>query len=153
VQYILKKIYISQQIWEKGSLIGTATYPIIDTDGKWKHMSKCEGAFPYDDYTGKWLYTISAIEIFPDGSTKNVSSFNLNGIECATFGHGHLDKDVSDPEYSALSSTFWGKTILSVFDQLKEKRELKKGVLELDRNFSFFREEKKLCIEINDIKY
>jgi hypothetical protein len=70
-----------------------------------------------DEYDGDYLYSVSVIAVSNDGRYKNVSSIILDGIKCATFGHGDLDKDISDPNYSILSSTFWGQTILLIFDK------------------------------------
>ena len=155
VQYIMKTPYKKQTMFQKGKLIGTSTHPIVDTNGKWVHMGKSQGAILIDNYDGKYLYSISAIMIFEDATYENVSSINLNGIECATFGHGNLDSDISDPNYSALSSTFWGKTILSIFDKLNKQNILQNNVLILDDNYQFIRNENKWCIGIviNGVEY
>jgi len=147
----MKTKYKGQIMFRKGELIGTSTHPIVDTNGKWVHMGKSQGAVLIDDYDDEYLYSISAI----DTSYKNVSSIILDGIECATFGHGNLDKDISDPKYSILSSTFWGKTILSIFDRLKQKRILQYNILTLNNNYHFIRNNNGWCIgiKINGVEY
>ena len=93
--------------------------------------------------------------ICTDSTTKNVLSIILNGIECATFGHGDLDKDVSEPKYSILSSTFGGETILSIFNWLKQKRILQYNILTLNNNYQFIRNNNGWCIGIviNGLEY
>jgi len=148
VQYIMKASYTGDLV-KNNNLIGTSTHPIIESSRKWIQMGKSKNSILIKhENKHQYLYTISAI----DSSNKNVSSFILNGIECATFGHGYLD---SENEDNILSSTFWGETILSIFDKLNKQGILQDNVLTLDENFKFIRNEKKWCIgiEINGIKY
>ena len=151
----MKTLYKGQPMFKKGELIGTSTHPIVDTNGKWIHMGKSQGAILIDDYDSEYLYSISAIAVCNDATYKNVVSVRLNGIECATFGHGDLDKDESDPECSILSSTFWGKTILSIFDRLKEKRIVQDNVLTLNNNYQFIRNNNGWCVgvKVNGVEY
>jgi uncharacterized protein YegL len=155
VQYIMKTAYKRQTMFRKGELIGTSKHPIIDTHGKWIHMEESYGATVVNEYNGNYLYSISATETFTDGTTKNVSSIILNGIQCAIFGHGDLDKDISNPKYSILSSTFWGQTILSIFEKLKQKRILQDNVLTLNNNYRYIRNNNGWCVgmEINGVEY
>jgi hypothetical protein len=155
VEYIMKTKYKGQTMFRKGELIGTSTHPIVDTNGKWIHMGESDRATIVDEYDGDYLYSVSVIAVSNDGRYKNVSSIILDGIKCATFGHGDLDKDISDPNYSILSSTFWGQTILLIFDQLKQRHIVQNNILILDDNYRFIRTNNGWCvgIEINGVEY
>lgn len=153
VQYILKTKYINQIMYKFNDLIGTSTHPIYDND--WIHLMNLSKSYIIENYSGNYLYSISAIEILPDRTFKNVSSILINDVKCATFGHGDLDKNENDINHTILSSTFWGSTILSIFHKLHCYGLLNNNVLTLENNYGFIRNNNGWCIglELNGIEY
>jgi uncharacterized protein YegL len=139
IQFILKTKYSEQKMFNLNGLIGTDTHPIF-FNGEWIKMKDAEGAFEITHYEGEYLYTFSVINI--EENNVNSSSFELNGIPCAAFGHGNTDKDVTHIEYSLLSSTFWGTRILEIFKIFDERGLLVNGALTLDGNYEYVRDEK-----------
>jgi len=139
IQFILKTKYSDQKMFNLNGLVGTNTHPIF-VNGNWIKMKDTIGAFEINDYDGEYLYTFSVINI--EENNVNSSSFELNGIPCAAFGHGNTDKDITHPEYNLLSSTFWGKNILNIFETFDESGLLVNGVLTLEDNYEYVRDEK-----------
>lgn len=139
IQFILKTKYSDQKMFNLNGLIGTNTHPIF-VNGNWIKMKDAFGAFEISDYDGAYLYTFSVINI--EENNVNSSSFELNGIHSAAFGHGNTDKDVTHIEYNLLSSTFWGKRILEIFKIFEERGLLVNGVLTLEGDYEYVRDEK-----------
>ena len=139
IQFILKTKYSDQKMFNLNGLIGTNTHPIF-VNGNWIKMKDAFGAFEITDYDGEYLYTFSVINI--EENNVNSSSFELNGIPCAAFGHGNTDKEVTHAEYSLLSSTFWGTRILEIFKIFEERGLLVNGVLTLEGDYEYVRDEK-----------
>ena len=139
IQFILKTKYSKQKMFNLNGLIGTDTHPIF-VNGNWIKMKDAIGAFEISDYDGAYLYTFSVINI--EENNVNSSSFELNGIPCAAFGHGNTDKEVTHIEYNLLSSTFWGMHILEIFKTFDEHGLLVNGALTLEDNYEYIRDEK-----------
>jgi uncharacterized protein YegL len=139
IQFILKTKYSDQKMFNLNGLVGTNTHPIF-VNGNWIKMKDAFGAFEINDYDGEYLYTFSVINI--EENNVNSSSFELNGIPCAAFGHGNTNKEVTHPEYNLLSSTFWGTRILNIFKTFDERGLLVNGVLTLENNYEYIRDEK-----------
>jgi uncharacterized protein YegL len=153
IQFILKTKYSRQKMFNLNGLIGTDTHPIF-INGNWIKMKDAPGAVEITDYDGEYLYTFSVCNI--EEGNVNSSSFELNGIPCAAFGHGNTDKDVTHPEYSLLSSTFWGTRILDIFKIFEERGLLVNGTLTLECNYEYVRDEKSgwvVDLKINGIVY
>lgn len=149
IEYIMKTKYNGQQMINFNNLIGTSMHPIFDEKRGWIYLKDSHDkliVFFEDEID--YLYSVSAIQILNDGSSKNVSYIILNGIKCATFGHQYLDKDENDIDYTILASKFWGNRILSIFKTLNEKKLLDNNVLTLNDNYKFIRNEKGWCIGI-----
>lgn len=139
IQFILKTKYSEQKMFNLNGLIGTDTHPIF-FNGNWIKMKDAMGSVEINDYDGEYLYTFSLCDI--EEGNVNSFSFELNGIPCAAFGHGNTDKEVSHPEYNLLSSTFWGTHILEIFKTSDERGLLVNGVLILEDNYEYVRDEK-----------
>jgi uncharacterized protein YegL len=153
IQFILKTKYSGQKMFNLNGLIGTDTHPIF-FNGSWIKMKDSIGAFEITDYESEYLYTFSVCNI--EEGNVNSSSFELNGIPCAAFGHGNTDKDVTHIEYSLLSSTFWGMRILEIFKIFDERGLLVNGTLTLDGNYEYVRDEKSgwvVDLKINGVVY
>jgi hypothetical protein len=153
IQFILKTKYSGQKMFNLNGLVGTDTHPIF-YNGSWIKMKDAPGSVEITDYDGEYLYTFS-VRCIKEGNV-NSSSFELNGILCAAFGHGNTDKDVTHPEYSLLSSTFWGTHILDIFKIFEERGLLVDGTLTLDGNYEYFRDEKSgwvVSLKIDGIVY
>jgi hypothetical protein len=139
IQFILKTKYSGQKMFNLNGLVGTDTHPIFLNEN-WIRMKDAPGAVEITDYEGDFLYTFSVCNI--EENNVNSSSFELNGIPCAAFGHGNTDKDVTHIEYSLLSSTFWGMRILEIFKIFDERGLLVNATLTLDGNYEYVRDEK-----------
>lgn len=152
IQYIMKTKYEKQVLYKINDLIGTSTHPIYDKNKKsWIKMSDHNQALLLDDVDDiDYLYTVSLTETSLYKENKeNISYIILNGIKCATFGHGDLDKNENDPQYSILSSTFWGKTILSIFEKFNKEKLLVDNIFTLNENYQFIRDKKTgWCIDL-----
>lgn len=131
VKYILKSMYYDS-LWNYCSVVGTSTHP-IKLDGTWKSLKDCHRAFKLElSPGGEFVYSL-CIENF-------VNSFEIRGIEVATFGHGYNNE--TENENRAIASTFWGTTILSILDGLDLIKALENGVLTLSSKDYFIRDEK-----------
>jgi uncharacterized protein YegL len=153
VEFILKTKYINQELYKINNLVGTKQHPIYDNN--WIYLSELNYSERLYNYDCDYLYTISAIEIFENGTFKNISYFKVENYCCATFGHGNLDVNHNDNNYSKLSSTFWGQTILFILYRLKNEKLITNNILELDINDRFIRDNNGLCIGLlfNGIHY
>ena len=112
VKHILKTQVSSDLIlYEYNNLIGTSKHP-INIDNNWYYMQDI-GTEYRNSNNIDFVYTISVYD------TKNelyVDYFILENIKCATIGHGYLDDLVDNS--NILRSTFWGKTIIEVFEKI-----------------------------------
>lgn len=155
VQFILKTKYVNQIMYKLGNIIGTSTHPIYDDENnKWIYLKDSPKASILENYQGDYLYSISAFEIKEDGDaisniSLTVSSFEIDNIKCATFGHGNMDKDICDSEYNILCSTFWGYKILLIFYILCDMDLLDNNVLTLENNYYFIRDDNGWCIGLH----
>ena len=129
IQYIIQTPDYCGYMYCNGSLIGTGNHPVI-YQNQWMYLKDVPGSVLISDFRGN-IYTFSAIKIMNDKQV-NVSSIIIEGFQCSTFGHGDLDKSVDDENYSLLSSTFWGKTILDIMHKSN-----KDGLLILDDKYEF----------------
>jgi len=131
VKYIIKSICY-EKLWNYRSVFGTSNHP-IKVDGTWKSLKDCHGAVELELVPGgEFVYSL-CIENF-------VKSFEIHGIEVATFGHGCLDE--TENENGALASTFWGITILSILDGLDFIKVLENGILTLTSKDYLIRDKK-----------
>lgn len=111
ITHILKtKCEETHCMFQLGKLIGTNNHPIMDNNGKIISLKEHPDAVKLTDHSTEWLISLAAV----DENGKPVSFIEIEGVQCATFGHGHLDCNEGDEGYSRLSSTFWGKTILKI---------------------------------------
>ena len=134
ITHILKtKCEETHCMFQLGELIGTNNHPIMDNNGKIISLKEHPDAVRLKNPSTEWLISLAAV----DENRNPVSFIDIEGIKCATFGHGHLDCNENDKGYSRLSSTFWGRTILKII----ETRGMK-NVLILDGNYSFIRDSK-----------
>jgi uncharacterized protein YegL len=137
VEYIIKTKYSGQQLYKQGELIGTGNHPIYDNE--WILFKDSLHANPIEYYDCEWLITISAIEI-KNNNIYNIESFCVENINCATFGHGYLNSEPYETNYSVLSSTFWGKSILDIMKRLSNNQIIIDNTLILDNNYSFIKD-------------
>ncbi len=154
VEYILKTRYMGQQLYKLDNLIGTGHHPIYDNNS-WIFLKDSNYVDLLEDYDCEWLYSISAIEIKLDGTFKNTSYFYVENIKCATFGHGYLNALETNPNYSILSSTFWGYSILYIIRLLINSGYMDDNILILDDNYEFIRDDNGWCIglELNGMRF
>ena len=113
ITHILKtKLGKTHCMFQLGELIGTNNHPIMDNNGKIISLKEHPDAVRLENPSTEWLISLAAV----DENRNPVSFIDIEGIKCATFGHGHLDCNEGDEGYSRLSSTFWGKTILKIIE-------------------------------------
>jgi uncharacterized protein YegL len=137
IEYIMKTKYNPKiQLWKLGKLIGTGKHP-VNIDNIWYYLKDAPGSEKIN-HNCQYLYSFAVKEVFLDNTSKNVEYMNIENINCATLGHGFLDK----PDDDVISSTFWGKTILEIFRKLDQKSLLINGVLNLGEYDYFLRDVK-----------
>lgn len=159
VEYILKTKYVDQRLHKyinqenKDYIIGTSNHPIYENN-KWIYLkdSIYSKKISPDYYDVEYLYNISVVKITSDNIISNFPYFELNDLKCSTFGHGYLNNNTSD---NVLSSTFWGKTILNIFHQLRNDNLLVNNILTLDNNYDIIRDHNSWVssLIINGIEY
>lgn len=132
ITHILKtKCEETHSIFKLNELIGTGNHPIMNNNCEIMTLKEHPDAVILTDHSTEWLISFAAI----DENGKPVSFIEIEGVQCATFGHGHLDCKEGYEGYSILSSTFWGKMILEII-----KNNSTNNVLTLDGNYSFIRD-------------
>lgn len=132
ITHILKtKCEETHSIFKLNELIGTGNHPIMNNNCEIMTLKEHPDAVILTDHSTEWLISFAAV----DENGKPVSFIEIEGVQCATFGHGHLDCKEGYEGYSILSSTFWGKTILEII-----KNNSTNNVLTLDGNYSFIRD-------------
>ena len=121
----------THSIFKLNELIGTGNHPIMNNNCEIMTLKEHPDAVILTDHSTEWLISFAAV----DENGKPVSFIEIEGVQCATFGHGHLDCKEGDEGYSILSSTFWGKTILEIIENNSTN-----NILTLDGNYSFIRD-------------
>ncbi len=143
INYIIKTPNFKGLMIKYGNLIGTPNHPVL-YNRKWTHLKDLTGSIRIEDFEGD-IYTFSGIDI---KTGLPASSIEIEDIPCATFGHNDLDKDINDPNYSILSSTFWGKTIVTIIEQLIDDNKLEDSMLILNDNYKFIRNDKGWIVDM-----
>lgn len=115
VKHILKSEISNQEtLFKYNNLIGTRNHPIQIDEDKWIPMELIGDKWFLDNNQETYyVYTISVYDLSND---KYIDNFILENIKCSTIGHGYLDNP--DDNTNILRSTFWGKTIIEIFDKI-----------------------------------
>ena len=98
-----------EPLFKYNSLIGTGNHP-VKIDNVWFYMKDI--GIRNESLNIEYVYTIS---VFDSQENRYIDSFILENFECATIGHGYLD-DHEDTQ-NILRSTFWGQTIIQIFEE------------------------------------
>jgi hypothetical protein len=136
IEFIMKtKCTNNTQLWKLGTLIGTSKHP-VNIDGVWYYLKDAPGS-KKTNHNCEYLYSFAVKELFYNSNNigKNLEYINIENINCAALGHGNLDKPIDD----IISSTFWGKDIIKILKELKEKSLLINDVLILKDDDYFIR--------------
>jgi hypothetical protein len=113
VKHILKsQISNEEPLFKYNSLIGTRNHPVNINDGWFRMEDIGERYLRNESLNIEYVYTIS---VFDSQKNRYIDSFILENFECATIGNGYLDdhKDIQN----ILRSTFWGQTIIQIFEE------------------------------------
>jgi len=120
VKHILKsQISVEQPLYKYNNLIGTEKHPIKIND-VWFYMKDIGEKYINDkSLDTEYVYTIS---VFDTKENKYVDNFILENFQCATIGHGYLDNP--EDTQNILRSTFWGKTIIEIFEKISSNNNI-----------------------------
>ena len=116
VKHILKSQIDEEPLFQYHSLIGTGKHPVKIND-TWFYLKDIGKEYIKDKNLNiEYVYTIS---VFDSQKNEYIDSFILENFECASIGHGYLD----NPEntQNILRSTFWGQTIIQIFERISPK--------------------------------
>jgi uncharacterized protein YegL len=114
VKHILKsQVKSGQYLYKYFNLIGTGNHPVL-IDNNWYYMKDIGAKYLINSNSNiDFVYSISVYDTL---NNKYIDHFIIENIACATFGHGYLD-DLEDTS-NILRSTFWGKTIIEIFERI-----------------------------------
>jgi uncharacterized protein YegL len=120
VKHILKsQISVEQPLYKYNNLIGTEKHPVKIND-VWFYMKDIGEKYINDkSLDTEYVYTISVFDI---KENKYIDNFIVENFQCATIGHGYFN-DTEDTE-NILRSTFWGKTIIEIFEKISSNNNI-----------------------------
>ena len=131
---VITHILISEapsELYQNDELCGTGNHPVLDKNGKWIYFKNMPGTHKVHNLVMEQkVYSFACKEIYGNNYVDNII---IEGVSCATMGHGHYDNGIND----VISSTFWGKTIITIIDRFSTN-----GVLNMSDGYYFIRDSK-----------
>jgi len=127
-----------KELYQNDKLCGTGNHPVLDENGKWIYFKDMPGTNKVHNFImNEKVYSFACKEIYGNNYVDNII---IEGVSCATMGHGHCDNDIDD----VISCSFWGKTIITIIDRFSSN-----GVLNMSDGYHFIRDSKTgYCIGI-----